>query len=395
MEKNILCIAIMASLLTGCISSKVNNAHTTSANLSQDIDKFVMLSNTSIELNKALALKEQDHQLGNGLFPSMSLRKTDRESTVKYNTFQTYDLIYSNKEVNEAYKKQNQLLMEYFKNLPLILEDKSVDVAGLVKNVDYLNQVIEKNVSEDGQVNVGINEVEKDLITKTISSGFKFHQYKVFKNAIHEQFPIIIEALYWQKVLFKDNANYISDNHLNEKYSFEYRNIEKNLLNQFNVYDDLRVRGGKPVPTYNLKEIKNLDELSSQPYTYFNYLKPVDYKYDEPTVKSATYIKICENDKNKQENEFSKFVTQNKNNLVEIKDVSQEPPTFQYVFYDVERKYLQSGDQLICELINVVGLMQENKFDDVKLKGLEKYLSNYDELLKYFSNLYLPKKEEK
>jgi hypothetical protein len=394
MDKNILCIAVMATLLTGCISNKVNHAHTTAVNLSQDMEKFVLLSNTSIELNKALALKEQDHQLGNGLLPKISLSKTDRETTVKYNTFHAYDLIYSNKEVNEAFTKQNQLLVEYFKNLSPILEDKSVDVAGLVKNIDYLNQVIEKNVSEDGQVNGGLNEVEVDLITKTLSSGFKFHQYKVFENAIREQFPIIIEALYWQKVLFNDNADYISGNHLNENFALEYRNIEKNLLNQFNVYDDLRVRGGKPVPTYNLKEIKKFDELTSQPYTYFNYLKPVDYKYEEPSVKSASYIKICEIDKNKQENEFSNFITQNKNNLVEVKDVSQAPPTFQYVFYDVERKYLQSGDQLICELINIVGLMQENKFDDVKLKGLEKYLSNYDELLKYFSNLYLPKKED-
>jgi len=395
MDKKILCIAVMTSLLTGCISNKVNHAHTTAVNLSQEMDKFVMLSNTSIELNKALALKEQDHQLGDGLFPKISLSKTDRETAVKYNTFHAYDLIYSNKEVSEAFTKQNQLLVEYFKSLSPILEDKSVDVAGLVKNIDYLNQVIEKNVSEDGQVNAGLNETKVDLITRTLSSGFKFHQYKVFKNAIREQFPIIIEALYWQKVLFNDNADYISGNHLNEKFALEYRNIEKNLLNQFNVYDDLRVRGGKPVPTYNLKEIKKFDELTSQPYTYFNYLKPVDYKYEEPSVKSAPYIEICEINKNKQENEFSNFITQNKNNLVEVKDVSQDPPTFQYVFYDVERKYLQSGDQLICELINIVGLMQENKFDDVKLKGLEKYLSNYDELLKYFSNLYLPKKEDK
>ncbi|TEU29050.1 hypothetical protein E2R16_04870 [Acinetobacter seifertii] len=394
MEKKILCIAIMGSLLTGCISNKINHAHTTAVNLSQDIDKFVILSNTSIELNKALALKEQDHTISIGLFPQ-DLSKADRESKVIFTTFDTYERMNDKKTTSAAFIRQNQLLGEYFKNLPLILEDKSVDVAGLVQNIDYLNQVINKNIGEDGQANGGLNQPEKDLITTTLSSGFKFHQYKVYKKAIQEQSPKIIEALRWQKVLFKQNGVLIKRNFLNEKYTIDYKNIEKSLLNKFYMNDDLIERGGKPVPKYNLKEVKSLAELNSQPYIYYDLLNPEDKKLDEPKIKSAAYIKYCEVAEDKQKKDFEDFIKQNENYAIKIKDVSQSPSTFQSGFYDVERNYSKNGDQLICELINIVGLMQENKLDDVKLKDLEKYLSNYDELLKYFSNLYLPNKEDK
>ncbi len=74
MERKILCIAILASLLTGCVSSKINDAHTTSVNLSQEIDKFVKLSNSSIELNRALARQEHEHNLSNGLTPPYRIK---------------------------------------------------------------------------------------------------------------------------------------------------------------------------------------------------------------------------------------------------------------------------------------------------------------------------------
>lgn len=396
MEKKILCIAIMGSLLTGCISDKINHAHTTAVNLSQDIDKFVILSNTTIELNKALALKEQDHIISNGLlYPNKDLSKADRKSHFKYMIYETYGLMSSKKRVNEAYIRQNQLLGEYFKNLPLILEDKSLDLSGLVDNVDYFNQVLGKKVGEDGQAQGGLTTPQKDIITTTLTSGFKFHQYKIFKKAIQEQSPKIIEALKWQIVLFNDNRILVSENYLNEQYKNDYINNEKSLLNKFHVNDDLIERGGTPVPKYNLEEVKNLSELNSQPYTYYSLLNPVDKKLEEPKVKSEAYIKNCEVPEKTQKDEFEKFLKRNEKNLIEIKDVSKVPPTFQLGFYDVERNYSKSGDQLICELINIVGLMQENKFEDVKLNSLEKYLSNYDQFLKYFSNLYLPKKEDK
>lgn len=394
MEKKILCMAVLFSLLSGCISSKVSNVHEMSNNLSDDVDKFIQLSNTSVELNKALVLKEQDHELSNGIFPQ-DKSKTKRESKVIYNTFQVYDIIYRNKKINDAYLKQNKVLVDFFKSMPLILDDRSVDIAGLVSNVDNLTQVIEKNVSSDGKVNEGINNDEKDLVTKTLSSGFKVHQYNTFKKSIREQAPNILEALKLRKSLFKENAKYISYNFLNEKYSNDYNNIQNSILNQFNSNEVLIARGRKPIPQYNLKELKKIDELSNQPYIYFNTINPVDKRYDEPKVKSAAYKKYCYADERTQKQEFLDFIEKNKNNSIVIADVSQDPPSLQSSFYDIERNYLKSGDQLVCELINIVGLMQENKFDDVHLKDFEMYLSNYDELLKYFSNLYLPKKEDK
>ncbi|GEM_PF-3193966 len=396
MEKKILCIAIMGSLLTGCVSNKINNAHTTAVNLSQDIDKFVILSNTTIELNNALALKEQDHIISNGLlYPDKNLSKADRKSNFKYMIYDTYGIMSSNKRANEAHIGQNQSLGKYFKSLPLILEDKSFDVSGLVNNIDYFNQVLGKKVGEDGQAQGGLNTPEQHIITNSLNSGFKFHQYKVFQKAIKESSPQIIEALKWQQVLFMNNRLLISENHLNEQYKNDYINNEKSLLNKFDVNEDLRKRGITPLPKYNLNEVKNLSELNSQPYTYYSLLNPVDIKLEEPKVKSAAYIKNCEVSESVQKEEFKNFLKKNENNSIEIIDVSQATPTFQNGFYDVERNYSKTGDQLICELINIVGLMQENKFDDVKLIGLEKYLSDYEEFLKYFSNLYLPKKEDK
>ncbi|WP_447499911.1 hypothetical protein [Acinetobacter oleivorans] len=333
--------------------------------------------------------------------PPIELNDEKREEQVKYNFFTFYQNVYFNKEDNDIYLQQNENLSNYFKNLPLILEDKSVDIAGLVENINYLNQVIDKNVNEAGEVQKTTKQPPLDLTVKALSSGFKIYQYNTFKKAIKDPSPVIINLLKKERNLFKVNADSVANLKLNLKYYSEYKVIEDSLVNQYRAKMELRNRGIKPKREYKLKELENFNEFFNQSYTYIdlqNFTLPNEY---EPKVKSAAYNEACVISKNEQEKTYKDFLKDNENNKINTADYTyklmypSKPLPTSDGFFDIEKQFFKSGDQLVCQLINIVGLLNENKLNDIDLNKLDLKMNEYEKLLKFVSSLYIPKNEDK
>jgi outer membrane murein-binding lipoprotein Lpp len=54
-------------ILSGCVSSKVEHLHTTTTELSANIEKFVELSNRTADLNRTLKLQDEQSFLSKQL----------------------------------------------------------------------------------------------------------------------------------------------------------------------------------------------------------------------------------------------------------------------------------------------------------------------------------------
>ncbi|MFW1759852.1 hypothetical protein, partial [Acinetobacter guillouiae] len=65
------------------------------------------------------------------------------------------------------------------------------------------------------------------------------------------------------------------------------------------------------------------------------------------------------------------------------------------ILFDIEKYYKNSGDQVICEMINIVGLLNEHNFDQIELTTLERNLNTYEELMNYISPRPKAKEEGK
>ena len=183
MNVKLLCLLISGLMLTGCMSSKLDRLHSTTTQLSTDMDTFVGISDKSIKLNNLSVLMEQKNALSNHLIPTENLTEKERIQESKNSFSQIYQKIHTKQEQNKALKKQSIALAAYFKKLPLLLEKKNPDVTGLVKNIDILNQVVEKNLTDKDKLEGRLSGTQVDVLSKPIMSGFRAYQYHIFKKS--------------------------------------------------------------------------------------------------------------------------------------------------------------------------------------------------------------------
>lgn len=384
MIKAILTVSVCFWMLAGCVSTKVDRLHTTTTKLSTDIDKFAELSNKSIEFNTALTLSERKKSLLRQLEPTGSNTGKQDYERIEKEFSKNYEILYLSKLNNQALKEQNELLVKYFKTLPLILENKNADVNGLVKNIDILNQAIEQSVTSDDELKGGLNDNEKDVISKSISSGYSAYQYHIFKKSIKNHFPIIIKALLIQKLSFKDN--YIkAARGLNKEYFSAYTDIKKSYINQYSE----NLSGVKTdKPSYGDEDFAKIEQLIKKPYVIVNLDSTGSEEITTPKVKSQAYKQHCESSSDPRVQE--RLSRERQLNYIEYKEMvinpyDQNNKENKKVYFDIEQKFKNSGEQVVCELINIVGLIKENNFDRIELVTFENEMENYSQLLDYIS----------
>lgn len=394
MDKKILCIAVMATLLTGCISSKINNASSTTKTLSNDIESFSKLSDKTIELNRVLNLREQQRNLSKDLIPGDETEDKERDKTSSTNFYSAYSALYRNNKVNDALILQNKYLVSYFKQLPLILEDKSVDIAGLVKNVDTLNQIIENKVTDDQTPVPGLSDVQSGIIAKALSKAFQARQYSLFKKANQLYSPIIIKALINQKLLFRSNAILASKEKINNEYYMDFIKLHGTYSNQYkNEFKILKSTSNPSIPIYSVDEIKKVEAQFNTPFILTSEKDIKKLTNYNPQFKSSAYIQECIMTKDEQDKDINYILSNNSNNWMTGESSLLGADSDYKFIYDIENNYRRNGNDLICNLINIVGLMGENRMNDLDLAKFEKNMDDYNSLLDFFSNKYLPKKE--
>lgn len=385
MNKKLLCVLLLPLSITGCTTSKVARLHTTSTNISSSLDKYSKLTDDAIEFNRILLLDRQQALLSNGLITTTSPLASSPNS--KFNT--GYAVIYKNQIRNEAFKQQNINLMLYFKQLPLILEDKKADISGLVKNIDQLNQVIEKSVGKGEEIKGGLQEYESDVITKSLSSGFSYYQYKIYKKSVDKTVPVIIKALDSQRLLFRENADLGAEN-LNNKYYKAYTGME----NAYALKYESIATGKVKDKIYSKEEMNKVNQLTREPYRLVD-VENVEKSFKSvPIVMSQRYKDLCINSEQEQKANES-FLKANSDHQITMTVYTQGKPNKNKKFiFDIERKYASSGEQMVCELINIMGLIEEHNFDRIDIATFEQRLNDYDQLMKYVSKAYQSKAEE-
>jgi len=387
-------IAILGvSLLTGCATSKVERLHTTTTKLSEDVEKYAALSNKSIDFNRELNyyLTKQMYSEQLSPEPSFDLQKNKELAADRFNT--GFSTLYDNREREEAFKLQNAALVTYFKSLPLILENKNADINGVVKSIDQLNQVIEKNSKVSDELKEGLKKQESNLIGKSLSSGFSHYQYHIFKKAIKNHYPVILKSILYQKAYFDENNGTATDQ-MNRKYFDDLEALRANYVSQSINLANLPIKDeARWNPIYPQEQLDKVAALAQQPY------KLVVVGPNEPPVtenqrvKSQAYLEYCQLDQKKQSQIFDKRKLKYAEQTLNFKNLQGQVVNRGY--FDIEGAFKDSGDQVACEFINIMGLLSEHDFDRIELKTWEKSISDYDKLIDHVRPHYNQKKEVK
>ncbi|MHA3104600.1 hypothetical protein [Acinetobacter sp. ANC 3791] len=393
MTKITLYVAICGMLLTGCVSSKVERLHTTMTDLSQDVESYTALSNKSIDLNRELGKFKTHEMYSEQLRPDQNqdLQKNAKLAADRFNY--GFNTLYGNKEREEAFKLLSVSLVNYFKTLPLILENKNADINGVVKSIDQLNQVIEQNSTVSEDLKEGLKKQESELIGKSLSSGFSAYQYHIFKKAIKNHYPVIMKAIIYQRNYFNEN-NQLATNELNKKYFEELQKLNMNYVKQSENIAKLPLRNeARRNPVYSKEEFDKATALTKLPYKLVIVDPKKEQALDQPKVKSKAYVEYCELNVSEKNKVFERRKKKYSDQTIEFKNLQKQ--VIGRGYFDIEGTFEDSGDRVACEFLNIVGLLYEHNFDRIELKTWEKNISEYDKLIDYVSPLYTPKKEVK
>jgi len=366
--KNTVIILLSTTLfiLTGCMTSKVNRLHSTTNQLSNDVDSYVELSNKVVDLNNKVIVLKQQKSLTSLMRDSPDLSSDEKNKKEASSEFAlTYETLYMNKELALALNKQNAMLSEYFKKLPLILDDKKADIEGLVNNIDIMNQVIEQNIPDKSELKGRLSKNESSAITKTLSSGFSVYQLHYFKKAIDRHYPVIKNALVLQKAFIKYNSIQAVTGK-NIDYNIKYENQKNNLVNK---HLTALKKTDRAQETFNQDQMKTMEEQIAQPFKLQRVNTTGINKNPKNKVLSKDYIEICMDKK--------------QSSLVSTES-----------YYDLEQQFTDKGDKVVCEFINILGLLKERKFDLVELSTFENSIKEYNDLVDFINKDYKPKQSE-
>lgn len=400
MDSKIIALIAGSFLLTGCITGKVERLHTTTSQLSNEVDNYVSMMNRNIDLNHKADLKLKrkvlDLRLQDTIRGSNELYETD---TLALNSVLAQ--LYYNKNNAELYKKQNKYISNYFKSLTNILEEKEIanNIEGLVKNVDVLNQVIEKNIKIEDELKGRLKPNETSIIESTLSNGFKIYQYHKFRKGVDNSYDVILEALYLQKL------NIIIGNHglfldLNENAFTSRESLVSSYNKQISEAKKLVASENQQKIVYKEEDFKKLTELAHQPYM----LQRVDTE-NQPTnvtssYRSEAFRKLCPAPEIKKADNSLGAILPPLNTFdakIEIKDPSQyknTSQTFKYKF-EIESFALKSAEIPVCELIDIVGLMKEKKYSQIETTSLKRGIENYNKILDFVDPDSQKKEEDK
>ncbi len=384
MDSKIIGLIAGSFLLTGCMTAKVEQLHTTTTQLSSGVDSYVTLTNKVVDFNEKYSLYVVGKQSINLKMKSSLLNMTQNEkedfNEKNFNRFFLTE--YKDYSLGEEARKQASDISEYFKNLPKSLESEDINTnfEGLVNNVDILNKSIEGKISKGTEGLKGnLTPVEKDLINKIFMEAYKGHQYKQFDERIKDQYIVILQAI----LNLKDYTYYtltpvtiavkkdFEDSHKALIASFKKQQKEANLS-----------AAKKSKASYSTEDLNKMYELFKQPIvpnSSSNYLTQ-----EKPQQgRSKLYIEFC-----------SSNLSSNNNYTIQMYDMDSSHPPENYSF-DFEKIIYMKGSEPSCELIDILGLLLERKYNQIDLKNFEKKTSDFNNVLDFLMKKIPSEKKEK
>jgi len=384
MDSKIIALIAGSFLLTGCVTSKVERLHSTTTQLSTDIDNYVAMTNRVIDLNQRSYLDFNKNRLIKSNLMANDLSGSEGavypNDTVTFNTNLVH--IYNNQSVGDKVKQQNKYISEYFKKLPSLLEDKDIgkSIEGLINNVDILNQVIEQNLVTSDEFKGRLKPNEASLIESTLNNGFKYYQYHSFRKAIDRHYDVLLKALELQK-----SYNYKANEFIFFDFNQQFHKQQKALVDSYikQHIDAVKLEPGERIKVnYSNDDFSKITEMVKQPFI----LTKLDVKTNESQLKpdqhSAAYIKSC------SQNRVDEFRKRINDRVVEVYpfnaklDSDKNTPLSTYVF-DVEQAAKIKGEIPVCALIDIIGLLKEKRYYQVESVSLSRGVADYNKMLDF------------
>lgn len=381
MDSKIIALIAGSVLLTGCMTAKVERLHANTKQLSIDVDSYVAMSNRIIEQKKKQEIKSSLDDINEYIRTNQQYIKQDKSLV---NDTLNFNLIlkerYTYHSLNEIVKEQNKYLSDYFKTLPLLLEKQETgdSIHGLVNNIDILNQVIEKNITIADEYKGRLKPNEASLIESILSNGFKIHQYETFKHAIDSHYDVILSALNHQRT-FIYTANTEIFEGLNKNFLTSQKLLADSFKNQHTEASKLSELERRKI-NYKEDDFKKFLELTNKPFVLVR-TDVKDKSNDSITnYRSQAYLTICS--KKMVDESEEKFGTDKTgNDSFELPFEQGDQMEVRKYKFDIEKLAKIKGDAAVCELIDIIGLLKEKKYDQIESKSLNKSIISYNKLI--------------
>lgn len=386
MDSKIIALIAGSFLLTGCMSAKVEQLHDTTTKLTTDVDSYVTLTNKVVDLNKQSSLYIEGKKDLLLMIRSPILGNTQEEKE-EYNS-KSFNRVFINQytrfSTGESIKLQSTQISEYFKNLPKSLESKNLDqnLQGLVKNIDILNQSLEGNIQNNGDAPKGkLTPIDDDLINKILMEAYKGHQYKDFDKNINKQYKDVLKAIIhineytnstlipFAQSLNKDFAS--SHQELLTSYAKKHKEANSSPAKWSNV-------------AYSNGDLKKIYQLLEQPIVPNSASN--DLSQEKPQQeRTQLYTKFC-----------NYYATSPSEDYV-IKwypddDIKTQPTDYSFNF---EKIIYIKGSEPSCELMDILGLLIERKYDQIDLTNFEKKTSDFNNIVDFLMKKIPSEKMEK
>lgn len=387
MDTKIIALIAGSFLLTGCVTAKVERLNATTKQLSTDVDSYVAMVNRILDQYEKKQIEASKGEIEAYLktdprYLEDNNKITDDIEKFNVNFIRRHKIHF----VNETGKQQNQYISEYFKILPSLLDEKDIgdSVQGLVTNIDILNQVKEKNLTIADEYKGRLKPNEASLIESVLTNSFKIHQYQTFKNAVNNHYDVILTSLVGQKNDIHV-ANTLIFRGLNQQFIDSQMILAESFKNQHTETLKLKKDIGGKV-NYNDNDFKKFNEMTQLPFVLVRAditEKPAEV---DNSYRSAAYLQYCTNKDLVEPKQLPKEISEGMNKTKKIDSfvlTSTDGKTNEKRKYkfDIETLAVIKGDIAVCELIDIIGLLKEKKYNQVESTTLKRSVDNYNKIL--------------
>lgn len=364
MDSKIIGLIAGSFLLTGCITAKVEQLHTTTSQLSNDVDNYVVVTSKVVDFKKQSILNYQTKDTLSAFLKSRQINKTKEEKLeedlMNFNdNFLANYKTYSN---GENIKKQASQISAYFKMLPKTLESKDLEpnFLNLVKNIDVLDKTIEGDLTKDSpELKGGLRPIESDLIDKLFMEGYKTYEYKKFQSLMDIQYEIVLQSIITLK-MYTSFTLTPTANKLYYDFESSYKDLYASYLNQHEIaYNKNKIEINKV--QYSNDDLKKINDLFSQPVVINSSVSEHNFNNKSNIFRSKAYIDNClSND-----------------------DFDNTGYTINEYVFNLRNVLYKKGTDPSCELIDILGHLKEKNYNRIDLNSFERANTDLENVINF------------
>lgn len=388
MDNKIIGLIAGSFLLTGCMTAKVEQLHTTTSQLSNDVDNYVAATSKVVDLKKQSILNYQTKDTLSDNLQDRQVNKTKEEKIeedlIKFNnSFLANYKTYSN---GENIKQQANQISDYFKILPKALESQDLEpkFLNLVKNIDILNKTIKGDLTKDSsELKGGLRPIESDLIDKIFLEGYKTYEYKKFQSLMDLQYDIVLQAI----ITLKNYTSFALNPAANKLY-YDFESTYNDLFTSYLNQHEMAYKKNKleiNYVQYSNDDLKKLNDLFSQPEVINSLVNDNNLNNKSKIFRSQFYKEYC---LTKEDFDDTGFMIKEFNDPTDIKKFNEN-------LFNLKNVIFIKGSTPSCELIDILGNLKEKNYNRIDLNSFERANKDFENVINFLLKKFPSENKEK